>query len=71
MIEQVVIDYPGGRDVHVGQIEEGSRELELILSDVWPCRCAGTRGLSRHRTGWKGPLLHVRTSHEGQCRQRR
>jgi hypothetical protein len=38
MIEQVVIDYPGGRAVHVGQVEEASRDLELILPDAWPLR---------------------------------
>ena len=26
MIEQVAIDYPGGREVRVGQVEEGSRD---------------------------------------------
>jgi hypothetical protein len=42
MIEQVMIDYPGGNSVFIGGVEEGSRNLDLILADAWPCRCAGT-----------------------------
>ena len=51
MIEQVVIDYPGGRAVHVGQVEEGFQDLELILADAWPLRPARVprhvRGVSK------------------------
>jgi hypothetical protein len=64
MIEQVVIDYPGGRAVHVGQVEEGSRDLDLIQSDAWPSRCAGTRKLSRH-----GSLARDDTSRRGTTRR--